>query len=177
MVPPPDENTTFGQYRVNPNGFIRALGTTEENLALGSAADEALLSRLQSHRNYDSNSPPESPPTPATPATPPPITTPTPARSRSRTPPPNPYFYCQIPPHPPLLHGRHPLTVLLPRLSLRGWIVPINVLLTDAAFYMVIFGKLHDTGLLHRHRLRLILLRFHHHLPQRLPRELHAAVF
>ena len=71
VVPHPDENTTFGQYRVNPNGFIRALGTPEENLALGTAADEALLSRLHSHRNHDSNSPPESPPTPATPATPP----------------------------------------------------------------------------------------------------------
>ena len=44
VVPHPDENTTFGQYRVNPNGFIRALGTPEENLALGTAADEALLS-------------------------------------------------------------------------------------------------------------------------------------
>ena len=45
----------------------------------------------------------------------------------------------------------------------------------DAAFYMVISGKLHDTGLLHRHRLRLILLRFHHHLPQRLLRDFYAA--
>ena len=90
VVPSPENTTTFGQYRVNPNGFIRALGTPEDNLALGTAADAALLSRLQSHRNYDSNSPPESPPTPATPATPPPTTTPTPARSRSRTPPPNP---------------------------------------------------------------------------------------
>ena len=88
VVPPPDTTTTFGIYRVNPNGFIRALGTPEDNFALGTAADEALLARRQSHRLYDSNSPPESPPTPATPATPPPNTTPTPARSRSRTPPP-----------------------------------------------------------------------------------------
>ena len=89
VVPSPDATTTFGIYRVNPNGFIRALGTPEDNFALGTAADEALLARRQSHRIYDSNSPPESPPTPATPATPP-TTTPTPARSRSRTPPPNP---------------------------------------------------------------------------------------
>ena len=88
VVPSPDTTTTFGVYRVNPNGFIRALCTPEDNLALGTAADEALLARRQSHRNYDSNSPPESPPTPATPATSPPNTTPTPARSRSRTPPP-----------------------------------------------------------------------------------------
>ena len=88
VVPSPDATTTFGIYRVNPKGFIRALGTPEDNFALGTAADEALLARRQSHRIYDSNSPPESPPTPATPATPPPNTTPTPARSRSRTPPP-----------------------------------------------------------------------------------------
>ena len=56
VVPSPEATTTFGQYRVNPNSFIRALGTPEDNLALGTAADEALLSRLQSHRNYDSNS-------------------------------------------------------------------------------------------------------------------------
>ena len=88
VVPPPDGSTTFGQYRVNPNGFIRALGTPEENFTLGATADEALLSRRQPRRNFDSHSSPESPPTPATPATPPPITTPTPTRSRSRTPPP-----------------------------------------------------------------------------------------
>ena len=64
-VPSPDATTTFGIYRVNPNGFIRALGTPEDNFALGTAADEALLARRQSHRIYDSNSPPESPPTPA----------------------------------------------------------------------------------------------------------------
>lgn len=74
VVPSPDGNTTYGQYRVHPNGFLRALGSPEENYALGTAADEALLSRQQPHRNFDSNSPPESPPTPATPATPPPIT-------------------------------------------------------------------------------------------------------
>ena len=91
VVPSPDTTTTFGLYRVNPNGFIRALGTPEDNFALGTAADEALLSRRQSHRIYDSNSiHHQSPPTPATPATPPPTTTPTPARSRSRTPPPDP---------------------------------------------------------------------------------------
>ena len=88
VVPLPDGATTYGQYRVNPNGFVRALGTPEENYILGATADEALLARRQPHRNFDSNSPPESPPTPATPATPPPITTPTPTRSRSRTPPP-----------------------------------------------------------------------------------------
>ena len=96
VVTSPDTTTTFGLYRVNPNGFLRALGTPEDNFALGTPADEALLSRRQSHRNYDSNSPPESPPTPATPATPPPTTTPTPTRSRSRTPPPQPvhiYLY------------------------------------------------------------------------------------
>ena len=87
------------------------------------------------------------------------------------------YFHYQIPPHPPLPHGRHPPAVPLPRLSLRRWIVPINVLLMDEAFYMVISGKLHDTGLLHRPRLRLILLRFHHHFPQRLLRDFYAAAF
>ena len=73
---------------VNPNGFLRALGTPEDNYNLGTTADEALLSRRQPHRNFDSSTPPESPPTPATPATPPPTTTPTPTRSRPRAPPP-----------------------------------------------------------------------------------------
>ena len=50
VVPSPDTTTTFGLYRVNPKGFIRALGTPEDNFALGTAADEALLSRRQSHR-------------------------------------------------------------------------------------------------------------------------------
>ena len=82
------------------------------------------------------------------------------------------YSFSQIPPHPPLHHGRHPPAVLLPPLSLQRWIVPINVLLMDE---VVISGKLHDTGLLHRHRLRLILLRFHHHFRQRLLCEFYAA--
>ena len=116
VVPAPDTTTTFGLYRVNPNGFIRALGTPEDNFDLGPAADEALLSRRQTHRIYDSNSPPASPSTPATPATPPPITTPTPARSRSRTPPPNPIHPLRDCQHLLLLHGQHPPVVLLPLL-------------------------------------------------------------
>ena len=87
------------------------------------------------------------------------------------------YSFYQILPHPPLPHGRHPPAALLPLLSLRRWIVPINVLLMDEAFYTVIFGRLHDTGLLHRLRLRLILQRFHHHLLRPLLRELYAAAF
>ena len=87
------------------------------------------------------------------------------------------YFYYQIPPRPPPPHGRHPPAGLLPPLSLRRWIVLINVLLMDEVFYTVIFGRRHDTGPLHRHRLRLILLRFHHHLPQHLLRDLYAAAF
>ena len=72
VVPSADSSPTRGQYRVNPNGFLRALGTPEDNCNLGTTADEALLSRRQPHRNFDSSTPPESPPTPATPATPPP---------------------------------------------------------------------------------------------------------
>ena len=34
VVPSPEATTTFGLYRVNPNGFIRALGTPEDNFAL-----------------------------------------------------------------------------------------------------------------------------------------------
>ena len=88
VVPPTVPSTTHGQYRVHPNGFIRALGAPEENYNLGTTADDALLSRRQPHRNFDSSTPPESSPTPATPATPPPATTPTPTCSRSHTPPP-----------------------------------------------------------------------------------------
>ena len=179
VVPHPSETTTFGQYRVNPNGFIRALGTPEENLALGTAADEALLSRLQSHRNYDSHSPPESPPTPATPATPPPNTTPTPTRSRSRTPPPNPL----------LLFADTSTSTSTPwTTSSRGSTPSTLSSALDRSHQRPLDGRgllhghlwqatLHDTGLLYRHRLRLILLRFHHHLPQRLLREFYAAAF
>ena len=52
VVPSPDTTTTFGVYRVNPNGFIRALGTPEDNLALGTAADEALLARHPGHSGH-----------------------------------------------------------------------------------------------------------------------------
>ena len=176
LLPSPEATTTFGQYRVNPNGFIRALGTPEDNLALGTAADEALLSRLQSHRNFDSNSPPESPPTPATPATPPPTTTPTPARSRSRTPPLNPLRL--VPdtstststPWTTSSRGSTPSTLssALDRSHQR----PLD---GRGLLHMVIFGRQHDIEPLHRPRPRLILRRFHHHLPQPLLRELHAA--
>ena len=80
-------------YRANPNGFIRTLGAPEENLDLGVTADAGLLSRRQPHRNFDSLTQPDSHSTGYTTTqhhhpTPPPNTTPTPARSRSRTPPP-----------------------------------------------------------------------------------------
>ena len=74
VVSSSDSSPIHGQYRVNPNGFLRALGTSEDNYNLGTTADEALLSRRQPHRNFDPSTPPESPPTPATPDTPPPTT-------------------------------------------------------------------------------------------------------
>ena len=84
VVPTPDGTTTYGQYRVNPNGFLL----------------------------------------PA------------------------------VPPSPQL------------------WSAHTNVLSTDEVSYMVIYdGKLHDTGLVHRHRLRLTPLRSHHHFLLRHPRE------
>ena len=69
-------------------------------------------------------------------------------------------------PHPPLPRGQHLPAALLSPLSPRRWIALINVLLMVADFYTVIFGKQLDTGLLPRHRLRLLLMKSHHHLLQ-----------
>ena len=89
---------------------------------------------------------------------------------------PIPYSYYMIPPHPPPPHGRHPLADLLLPLFLRRWIVLINVLLMAKVFYMDIFGRRLDTGLLPQHRLRLLLMTSPHHLLQDLLRKLYAAV-
>ena len=90
-VPPSVPSPAHGLVPRQSQWLYSALGTPEENHTLGTTADEALLSRRQPHRNFDSSTLLESPPTPATPApaTPPPTITPTPTRSRSRTPPPS----------------------------------------------------------------------------------------
>ena len=83
------------------------------------------------------------------------------------------YHHFQV---PPLLHrGLHLPVVLLPPPLPQLWIAHTNDLSTAAASYMVIYGKLHDTGLLHRHRLRLTPMRSPHHLLLRLPRECQVA--
>ena len=71
--------------------------------------------------------------------------------------------YFMIPPLLPLPHGQPLPAVLLPLLSLRHWIVLINILLMVVDFYMVTSGKQLDTGHL-PHRLRLLLTRYFHHI-------------
>ena len=71
--------------------------------------------------------------------------------------------YFMIPPLLPLPHGQPLPAVLLPLLSLRHWIVLINILLMVVDFYTVTSGKQLDTGHL-PHRLRLLLTRYFHHI-------------
>ena len=143
VVPSPEASTTYGQYRVNPNGFIRALGTPEENYTLGATADEALLSRRQPRRNFDSNTPPESPPTPLhhhllphrhlhalDPAH-------LPRSTYSH------HFRVRLPLH----LGLPPLVALRPPLSPRHWIALTIVLWMVVVSCADIYGKPHGSGL------------------------------